>query len=86
MSSNSSNDKNEKKQVSEPVTFDFSDAEVDDAESAGGLPPMVQDDIGRRLRGLYGKLAAEPLPDRFTKLLDQLAKSEKGSIEPEIDK
>lgn len=86
MSSNSSNDKNLKKHVSEPVTFDFSDAEADETEPAGGLPSMVQDDIGRRLRGLYGQLAAEPLPDRFTKLLDQLAKSEKGSNEPEIDK
>jgi Anti-sigma factor NepR len=40
------------------------------------LSPIVQDEIGRRLRAVYGKIAAEPLPEKFAKLLDQLAKSD----------
>ncbi|MDX2201835.1 MAG: NepR family anti-sigma factor [Hyphomicrobiaceae bacterium] len=32
----------------------------------------MQDVIGQQLRDLYGKLVAEPLPDRFSLLLAQL--------------
>jgi hypothetical protein len=38
------------------------------------LPAIVQEEIGRRLRATYGKLAAEPLPDKFVELLQQLSK------------
>ena len=37
---------------------------------------MVQDEIGRRLRAVYGQLAEEPLPDKFRKLLQELANSD----------
>lgn len=37
------------------------------------LPPLVQDEIGRRLRALYGRMAEEPLPDKFVKLLQELS-------------
>lgn len=40
------------------------------------LPPEARDVIGEKLRGLYGSLVAEPLPDRFTRLLDELAAKE----------
>lgn len=32
--------------------------------------------IGRRLRKLYDDIVSEPVPDRFTKLLEQLEQSE----------
>ena len=37
------------------------------------------DVIGEKLRGLYDSLVAEPLPDRFTRLLDELAAKERQS-------
>lgn len=40
------------------------------------LPPEARDVIGEKLRGLYGSLVAEPLPARFTRLLDELAAKE----------
>jgi Anti-sigma factor NepR len=46
------------------------------------LPPLAQDEIGRRLRAVYGTITAEPLPEKFTDLLRELAKSD-GKIEPE---
>jgi hypothetical protein len=42
------------------------------------LPQEAQDRIGRHLRRVYGDLLAEPMPDRFTKLLEDLAKSERS--------
>lgn len=41
-------------------------------DGAGALPPGVQDAIGKQLRNVYGRMLAEPLPDRFKKLLDEL--------------
>jgi len=38
------------------------------------LPPEVRGALGRELRRNYMSLVHEPLPDRFSKLLDQLAK------------
>jgi hypothetical protein len=60
---------NEKKPVIEQPTVDTSGAEHP-------LSPIVQEEIGRRLRAVYGKLAAEPLPDKFVKLLQELAKAD----------
>ena len=36
------------------------------------LTPGVQEAIGKQLRNVYGRMLAEPLPDRFKKLLDEL--------------
>ncbi|MBL8566746.1 MAG: hypothetical protein JNM89_13610 [Hyphomicrobiaceae bacterium] len=41
------------------------------------LPPHVQARIGRQLKRAYEDIIAEPLPDRFGTLLDELAKSAK---------
>ena len=43
------------------------------------LPPEIQGEIGRQLRQVYGKLLAEPLPDRFSDLLAQLSRTEEKS-------
>lgn len=44
--------------------------------SAPPLPTEAHGRIGRHLRKVYGELLAEPMPDKFGKLLDQLSKSE----------
>jgi len=50
------------------------------------LPPIVQEEIGRRLRAVYGKIAAEPLPEKFAKLLEELAKSDAaGDVDRETE-
>jgi hypothetical protein len=53
------------------------------ADTSGGtnstkavLPPEVQNQINAQLRQVYGKLLAEPLPDKFSRLLDQLSKQD----------
>jgi len=46
------------------------------ALSAPPLPTEAHGRIGRHLRKVYEDLLAEPMPDKFGKLLDQLAKSE----------
>ncbi|MGL4395468.1 MAG: NepR family anti-sigma factor [Hyphomicrobium sp.] len=45
-----------------------------DAQPA--LPREVQGQIGKQLRQVYGQMLAEPLPDKFGKLLAELAKTE----------
>jgi hypothetical protein len=40
------------------------------------LPVEAQGLIGHQLRQEYKRLLSEPLPDKFSKLLDDLAKSE----------
>jgi len=40
------------------------------------LPSEAQGLIGHQLRNEYKRLLSEPLPDKFAKLLDDLAKSE----------
>lgn len=41
------------------------------------LPTEIRGELGRQLRQVYGELLAEPLPDKFSQLLNDLAKSEK---------
>lgn len=41
------------------------------------LPVEAQGRIGQHLRRVYGEILAEPLPDKFSKLLSELAKSER---------
>ena len=52
---------------------------ADSATSDGdrALPTEAQGLIGHQLRQEYKRLLSEPLPDKFTKLLDDLAKSER---------
>lgn len=45
-------------------------------ERAPALSPALQGHLGRQLRTLYGELVNEPIPDRFTKLLEELAKKQ----------
>lgn len=42
------------------------------------LPREAQGRIGQHLRRLYGEILAEPLPDKFSKLLSELSKSERS--------
>lgn len=42
------------------------------------LPREAQGRIGQHLRRIYGEILAEPLPDKLSKLLDELAKSERS--------
>jgi len=48
----------------------------DDATAESGLPSEARGLIGHQLREEYRRVLAEPLPDKFTKLLEELAKSE----------
>lgn len=38
--------------------------------------PVVAEAIGTQLKRLYNQVAEEPVPDRFTKLLEELARQE----------
>ena len=40
-------------------------------------PPELGREIAKQLKVLYGRQMAEPLPEKFTALLDQLAKAER---------
>lgn len=42
------------------------------------LPREAQGRIGQHLRRIYGEILAEPLPDKFAKLLNNLAKTERS--------
>ena len=42
------------------------------------LPREAQGRIGQHLRRVYGEILAEPLPEKLSKLLDELAKSERS--------
>lgn len=46
------------------------------SEAESGLTAEAQSQIGRQLRRAYQELLEEPLPDRFSKLLSELAKRE----------
>ena len=46
-----------------------------------GLPEEARGLIGHQLREEYRRVLAEPLPDKFSKLLDELAMSETQSAE-----
>jgi Anti-sigma factor NepR len=40
------------------------------------FPLELQGAIGKQLKQVYGQMLAEPLPDKFSKLLEQLGKLE----------
>jgi hypothetical protein len=48
----------------------------DDTTPEASLPSEARGLIGHQLREEYRRVLAEPLPDKFTKLLEELAKSE----------
>jgi hypothetical protein len=48
------------------------------AALAPPLPTEAHGRIGRHLRKIYGDMLAEPMPDKFGKLLDELADSERS--------
>lgn len=50
----------------------------DGGDMPSGLPQELQGAIGRQLKQVYGQMLSEPLPDKFTQLLDTLSKSGKG--------
>jgi hypothetical protein len=43
------------------------------------LSAEIQRALGSKIRAAYGELVREPLPDKFKKLLEELAQSEKKS-------
>ena len=45
-------------------------------EHPPALSPALQGHLGRQLRTLYGELVNEPIPDKFTKLLEELARKQ----------
>lgn len=53
-------------------------------DRAAPLPANARDAIGRRLRESLDRIVAEPIPDRFLKLLDQLERSG-GDCRPESE-
>lgn len=46
--------------------------------STNPLPAELQGQIGKKIREEYSKLVAEPVPDRFLNLLNQLKSKETG--------
>jgi len=51
-----------------------------DEASSSGLPNNVQQHIGNMLRVSFQELLAEPVPDRFSQLLEQLEQAEKSKV------
>ena len=49
------------------------------SEAESALPPEAQGLIGHQLRQEYRRMLSEPLPDKFAKLLEDLAHSERKS-------
>jgi hypothetical protein len=54
----------------------------DSNDQRPSLPDIARDAIGRRLRESLDRIVAEPIPDRFLKLLDDLEQSGPDSVEP----
>ena len=45
-------------------------------EENSDVDPVVPEAIGKQLKRMYNDVADEPVPDRFSALLDQLAQQE----------
>jgi hypothetical protein len=54
-------------------------AEATGVSSPVSLPVELQGAIGKQLKHVYGQMLAEPMPDKFAKLLESLSKSEPNS-------
>jgi hypothetical protein len=63
---------------------DQKDVEAGAAKAGAGqdghvmLPREAQGRIGQHLRRVYGEILSEPLPDKFSQLLDSLGKTERS--------
>ncbi len=55
-----------------------------DNDASGGAPPPVTDQIDANLRRVYQEIVGDDVPDRFTKLLDQLRRQD-AEGDPETD-
>jgi hypothetical protein len=55
------------------------EAETEAAIDPPTLTKTAEAEIATELKRLYGQMLAEPMPDRFTGLLDQLSKAERKS-------
>jgi hypothetical protein len=49
------------------------------------ISPDLQVQIGRRLKSFYDSVATEPIPDRFTRLLEQLGAEPEQPVAPVIE-
>ncbi|MEJ1157496.1 NepR family anti-sigma factor [Prosthecomicrobium sp. N25] len=58
---------------------------TDKKDPRPSLPEIARDAIGRRLRESLDRIVAEPIPDRFLRLLDDLEQSQtpSGAVEGE---
>ena len=52
---------------------------LDDSNDGPTLDPKAQELIGRQLKVLYGSILADPVPDQFVKLLEDLERKERGT-------
>lgn len=71
---------NDRKQSDDEMRFDANTKTVTTPDSSQPdvvLPTEAQGLIGHQLRQEYKRLLSEPLPDKFSRLLDDLAKSER---------
>jgi hypothetical protein len=55
------------------------EADVDAAIDPPVLTKAAEAEIATELKRLYGQMLAEPMPERFAGLLDQLSKAERKS-------
>ncbi|HPG89478.1 MAG TPA: NepR family anti-sigma factor [Hyphomicrobium sp.] len=71
---------NDKRQDT-PMTPDDLSANTENnmAKIDGALPRELQGAIGKQLKHVYGQMLAEPLPDKFTQLLESLSKTDGNS-------
>jgi hypothetical protein len=71
---------NDRKQSDDEMRLDANTKTVTTPDSSQPdvvLPTEAQGLIGHQLRQEYKRLLSEPLPDKFSRLLDDLAKSER---------
>jgi hypothetical protein len=47
----------------------------DSTRAEPGIPDELRGAIGKQLRQVYSQMLSEPLPDKFTQLLDSLGKT-----------
>lgn len=65
------------KQQPEPMT-----PETPKIDNSIPLPKTAEAEIAAGLKHLYGQMLAEPMPDKFVSLLDQLARPERKPEQP----
>lgn len=66
----------QQQELQKPQSMPLRTAKPDDNTT---LPPIAEAEIATGLKRLYGQMLAEPLPDRFSGLLEQLAKGDRNS-------